>query len=204
MYSNDLKERAINLHNKGFSYRKIQDLLDVGRSTIHRWVQRHKGNIVYLLSPKPVLIDKQMLVDAVKKLVDSNKFVTIDIIRTRMSRRFNRELSYSIIRNIIVKTLKYSFKKISKKLYGCTLAGLKNKQRAFERKIKSINTNKLICIDETGIYSNYCNNYGWSPKGTSSKNFQFFVTSPQISFLWGTSLVHYTKSAPKKHSVINL
>jgi len=42
MYSNDLKIKAINLYYKLNSYRKVQELLDIGKSTVQRWVSNNK------------------------------------------------------------------------------------------------------------------------------------------------------------------
>ena len=36
IYSNDLKMKAVNLYYKLNSYRKVQELLDIGKSTIQR------------------------------------------------------------------------------------------------------------------------------------------------------------------------
>jgi transposase len=48
--------------------------------------------------------------------------------------------------------------------------------------MKKIDTNNVICIDETYIYSNYCSNYGWAKIGHP--------------------LVSYVKSNPIKYSII--
>lgn len=44
IYSNDLKMKAVNLYYKLNSYRKVQELLDIGKSTIQRWFSNNKRN----------------------------------------------------------------------------------------------------------------------------------------------------------------
>ena len=57
-------------------------------------------------------------------------------------------------------------KKINKKkFYGSKIKFNKN-IRELKKKIKNINVNDIISIDEVGFDTNICSNYGWSKKGT--------------------------------------
>src|SRR3990170_7918324 len=51
MYSKDLKEKAINLYYKFKSFRQVEHLLKIGKSTLHRWV----NNITF---SKPVKLNE--------------------------------------------------------------------------------------------------------------------------------------------------
>lgn len=147
-----------------------------GKSTINRWNLKK-------ISQKTVseqLFDIHKLnyiINFIKQLIDYNKFISIQKIQTCVFYKFNKNFSSSFIYNIIHKKLKYSYKKIHKKLYSGSLDVLNNKRQLFINNIKNININKIICIDETFIFSNYCHNYGWTKIGER--------------------LIHYTKSNPK-------
>jgi len=112
MYSNDLKLKAINLYFKIKSYRIIEKLLNIGKSTIHRWVNNINSR------KEKNIIEKQSIVLSIKSLIDKNKFITINQIKFKLSKKFNKTFSNTLIYMIIKKNLKYSYKKINKKLYG--------------------------------------------------------------------------------------
>ena len=54
-------------------------------------------------------------------------------------------------------------------------------QTKFKTNIDKIDKNKLICIDETYIHSNFTTNYAWSKRGTLA--------------------IHNKKTNPKKYSI---
>jgi len=157
MYSEDLKKRAINLYHKIKSYRTVENLLNIGKSTLQRWVVFSKK-----INDTPCIDN---IVAQIKQYLDDNKFVTLVKIQSNLLKKFNKKYSIGFIYNIIKKTLKYSYKKISNKYYNKSLDTLKQKQQLFIDTIKDIDKNKIICIDETYIHSNYTTNYGWSKIG---------------------------------------
>lgn len=181
MYSNDLKIRAINLYNQFKSYRYISKILNIGKSTINRWVIQSKNNNTNNKIIK-YKFDKDKVVVNIKKYMDNNKFITIKQIQKKLNITFKNKFSLSFIYTIIKKTLKYSYKKISKKTFGKSIKDLKNKQKQFIKETKNIDTNNIISIDETYIHSNYCYNYGWAKIGKP--------------------IEHYVKSNPIKYSII--
>lgn len=176
MYSNDLKKRAIYLYNMFKSFRYVEKLLNIGKSTIHRWVNNiHQYNEKNHIDIKNISI-------FIKKIINNNKFVTIKYIKRRIYLKFKIKLSVSYIYNYITKTLKYSYKKVNNKYYNKSVRILKQKQRQFLKNIKNININKIICIDETYFHSNNSKNYGWSKIGQR--------------------IIHYKKTNPIKYSVL--
>lgn len=174
MYSNDIKIRAITLYNKFKNYRNIAKLLDISKSTIHRWVNN--------ITQHRQINNIDFIIKFVKCVIDRNKFITIKQIVCKIKNKFNKTYSQSFIYTIIKKTLNYSFKKINNKNFNKSINDLKMKHNIFKKQIKNINTNNIICIDETYIHSNYSPNYGWSKKGTR--------------------LFHYKKSNPIKYSIL--
>jgi len=174
MYSADLKERAINLYNKIKSYRSVEKMLNIGKSTLQRWVTGTSKT-------KPVLCINN-IVSEIKKHIDGDKFITLTKIQTKLLKTFDKMYSISFIHTIITKTLKYSYKKVNKKQYNGSLIDLQQKQKLFINTVKNIDISKIICIDETYIHSNYSTNYGWSKRGEPIR--------------------HYVKSHPIKYSII--
>lgn len=216
MYSEDLKIRAIQLYVIFKSYRYVEKILSIGKSTLHRWVREQRiRNSEEIKNNKPeeitnnkkedninikkedninktstnniiqtdkIIPNNDMLVLTIKKYLDKDKFITIKIIQKKLFKKFNKTYSLTFIYTIIKKTLKYSYKKINNKLFNKSKRELKKQQNSFIKKIKNIDTNKVICIDETYMYSNYSNNYGWSKSGTQ--------------------LINHKKSNPIKYSII--
>lgn len=167
MYSKDLKSVAIRLYYKFNSFRKVANLINISKSTIHRWLnnityKKNKSNTISQIEP------------FIKKLLDNDSYITLKIIQTKIKNKFNFTYSLSFIHTFIRRKLKYSFKKVSKKLFSKNLKSLLMKQKTFHKHIK--NTNKLISIDESYIHSNYCYKYGWSPVG--QKLIKFVKTNP--------------------------
>jgi len=82
---------------------------------------------------------------------------------------------------IYIHKLKFTFKKVPKRNYT-DKNKLKLLQDAFKTKIKNIKFKDVICIDETCIYSNMINEYGWVKKDHDT--------------------LVYTKANPKKYTII--
>lgn len=162
MYSEDLRKKSIDLYFKFNSLRKVAELLDIGKSTIHRWV---KNMII------PAKMDMDNMINFIKKLIDNDKFITIRKIRDEILKISKKMYSLSFIYTIVKKKLNYSYKKVSNKLYS-NIEILKEKREKFIKKIRRINKNKIISIDETYLYSNHSKNYGWNKRGERLFNYK--------------------------------
>lgn len=172
MYSKDLKKRAIDMYNKFKNYRLVEKLLNIGKSTIHRWV-----NNIYFKKPTK---DITNIIKYIKSLLHSNNYLTIKQVKDNVNEKFKCVYSKSFIYNIITNKLNYSYKKVSKKIYSKNINNLIKLQKKFKKSIK--NYNNIIAIDETYMYSNNSPNYGWAIRG-----------KPLIKFI---------KSNPVKYSII--
>jgi putative transposase len=160
MYSADLKERAINLYNRLKSYRKVMDLLNIGKSTIQRWAcDIHCENRLDVFDLLPVI-------EFIKTLIDNDPFITLIKIVKQLHKKFKREYSKTFVHTIIHKRLNYSYKKTTRKLYNKSIGDLTDKQKMFIENIKNIDENKIICIDETYLHTNYTKRYGWCHRGS--------------------------------------
>jgi putative transposase len=159
MYSGDLRKVAIKLYNKFHNFRYVSSLINVGKSTIHRWVNG--------ISNKRIIDNHNfdLIIGHIKEIIDNDSFVTLLKIKESIKNKLGFQLSISYIHAIIKNTLKYSYKKITKRFIPKKSIRLADKQRAFKKTIKKINLNDVVCIDETGFYSNYVPNYGWAAIG---------------------------------------
>lgn len=176
MYSTDLKLRAIELYKKFNSYRYIENLLKIGKSTVHRWV----NNINNISNKK--LVDINKLVEFIHKLLLKDSFITLLTIKNKIFDKFKQSFSLSFIHTIIIKKLKFSYKKVNHKLFHKSIDDLFLKQKQFLENIKSVNKDNIICIDETYIHSNYFTSYGWCQRNKR--------------------LMHFKKSNPIKYSML--
>ena len=162
MYSKDIKQIAIQLYYKLKNLRKVENFLNIGKSTVHRWLHNNS------YSQKKQYFN---LNPFIKFLIDTNIFIRIKDIKNEIFNKFNISLSITSIRNIIVHSLNYSFKKINKKSYCSSIEKLVSLQNDFKNKIKFIDQNKIISIDETYISNNIFNNYSWSLRGSRCEYF---------------------------------
>ena len=174
MYSLDLKKVAINLYNNYNSLRKVAKLLNIGKSTIHRWINNLSNN------KKKINIDN--IIAFIHQCINKNKFIKMKDIQRKIHNKFQRKLSLSFIYCIITKKIKYTYKKVNNKFYNKSIKDLHKKQKEFEKKLKTINTNNIICIDETYVHVNVTPAYGWAKIGER--------------------LTEYKKCNPIKYSII--
>ena len=174
MYSKDLKQKAINLYKKLNSIRLVANLLEIGKSTIHRWIT--------LGDSKKEKVNYDHICSFIKNILNKNKFIRLKDLQYKIIKKFNHKYSLSFIYTLIRKKLQYSYKKVNNKLYSNSIDNLQIKQKEFKDTIKNINIDKIISIDETYIYSNHSLIYGWNKTGER--------------------LIHYKKSNPVKYSII--
>jgi len=99
-----------------------------------------------------------------------NSTISCKIIRELIYKKYKKILSKSLIYTIITRSIKYSYKKINKKIYSKNIHDLIHTQKIFSDKIKKINKNNIICVDETYIHSNCISNRGWGKKVVILKN----------------------------------
>lgn len=180
MYSTDLKERAISLYYKLKSYRRASYFINVSKSTIQRWVCEYEN--------KNIIVDEKSLdnfddiANFIKNLFKKDKFITITQITEKINKKFNKNISRTLIYLIIKKKLNYSYKKVTDRLKPKNKTKLTYLIKKFQKDLKSIDKNKIICIDETYLQSNIHPNYAWGLKGKE--------------------IIHKTKSNPQKLSII--
>jgi len=174
MYSNDLKDKTIMLYNKINSFRKTEMLINISKSTIHRW----KNNISSKKAKPTINLD--LIRPFVCKVLNKNTFITIKELKTKIYTKFKIKLSATFLYLYITKTLKFSYKKVNKKLCNGNIKKLEKLKKKFKKNLPDYKN--IVCIDETYFYDNSTKNYGWS--------------------LCGSRLRHIGKVKKTKYSVI--
>jgi len=164
-YSYDLKVKTIKLYSKlNYSIRKIAKILEIGKSTIYRWIQdlkkkclssnhNYKGR-TKILSPiqskqvvNHVISKKIITLDELQKWVFN--FLKLKISKSTLSRLLKREnISYKQVRRVTIKkdTLQL--------------------QKKFRDQIKTKNFSEIICLDEVGFQLSMKPIKGWSKKNS--------------------------------------
>jgi len=162
MYSLDLKDRAVKMYYAIGSFRKVAKLLNIGKSTLQRWTIDNKT-----VTENDNIVENSVdnIDSFIKKCMDDNKRITLAKIRSKIIKKFNKQMSLSTIHGIVHKNLGYSYKKINKKYFYGSLDALKVKQTQFINTVNNIDKNKIIAIDETYLHSNFTTDYGWSKVG---------------------------------------
>jgi len=153
MFATALHGVARRLQQKGFSIRKIAELINATKSTIHRWVRE----ITKARHPKA----RQQHV-AFRSFVDSNPFQTLTSYRQAMVDNGDEPVSKTTISRWM-KDMGYK----KRRTYpgGVNTPALLTKRHEFTAMAKTLNQNDVVCVDETSWYHTPVARYGWRPKG---------------------------------------
>jgi len=174
MHSEQIKKIAIKLYYKFNSYRKVASILEISKSIIHYWI-----NYEYV-SIKNNTNDINKITKFIKEALINDSYITTIKLKHSLFSKKGITVSKSLIYNIIVNKLNYSYKKVSNKMYNKNITNLLKQKKIFKKAHKKYKN--IICIDETYVHSNIFYKYGWSPKGNR--------------------LIHYSKTNPIKYSII--
>lgn len=157
MYSDDLRIRAIKLYLlQDYTYRGIERLIDIGKSTIHRWV---KNSPLVQRKERRRLIEKQCLA-SMKLYISQHPFCTCDSLKEFVKTKLGIKVSRQTIHSTI-KRLKFSLKHPSK---VPNTQDLDSKRRAWALKNSKIHQNS-VAIDETAFYVDCQPTKGYAPVG---------------------------------------
>ena len=160
-YSLDLKIRMINYYNNNNnSLRYIETNFGISKSTLHRWVNNIDNKKENQLNKYKSNI---LIIEFIKRSLDHNPFQTLDILNLKIFNKFKVSLSKSTISNYL-KIIGYSKKKIIKRLYTKSLKDHILNRKIIKKKLKKLNKDNIICIDESGITRNLYGNSGWCKK----------------------------------------
>ena len=146
--------------NNTYSIRDVANIFKIGKSTIHRWISGVKIELKEKSKKENITC---VIKNEIKNEIKTNPFLTIFELTKIINSKCKVNISKSGI-YIHMKSLNLVFKK-TKKMICKNEQEIKEKQKKFKKDIKKIKLKDIICLDETGIYSNIHNNYGWIEKG---------------------------------------
>jgi len=153
MYSKYLRHVVINYYYQVHSFRTVSNIFKVSKSTIHRWVNGY--------SPKPRTSKFLCLQENIHETITNDPFLTLYQLRELFQKK-NHVISISSLSRIL-KKLKLTYKRVTKKFYYKSKESLFSKQKQYIESISNVNHDKILSIDETYFYNTTNHNYGWCP-----------------------------------------
>ena len=153
MYSKYLRHVVINYYYQVHSFRTVSNIFKVSKSTIHRWVNGY--------SPKPRTSKFLCLQENIHETITNDPFLTLYQLRELFQKK-NHVISISSLSRIL-KKLKLTYKRVTKKFYYKSKESLFSKQKQYIESISNVNHDKILSIDETYFYNTTNHNYRWCP-----------------------------------------
>ena len=160
-YSFDLKIRMINYYNSTKeSLRHISKNFDISKSSLHRWIN---NKYIIKTEKKTEYKIRANILGFLKRSLDHNPFQNLYMLKNKIFIKYDLEVSKSTLSNYL-KIIGYSKKKITRRLYGKSLKEQTLNRKNMKKKLKKINNNDIICIDESGIHRELYAKHGWCKK----------------------------------------
>ena len=159
MYDYDLRAVAVRLRSeRGYSFRKISDLLGVSKSTIHRWMSNSS-----VKAPRTKISLMKLYGEFIGELLSENPSYRLKDLRDQISKKYNRTISLSSVCRCI-RLLGLSYKKSTFQQYT-KWDKLRLAREEFNRQLTQIPKNRIVCLDESYFYERLCRSYGYSSVG---------------------------------------
>ena len=158
---------VMTLHSTGVSKRKISKDTNIPRSTVIRWIKLYKDDFKKMI-PQIIKthgkVKKKININIehaeyIKKLYKDNPFHNRQFIKTALFDKFN--VNYGLRKlHIIIKNMGYTYKKVKFQTIKNAnyVDELSNQRRLFTDKIKKLDIDKIISIDESGFNTFYKKN----------------------------------------------
>jgi transposase len=146
---------ALRAYERLKSFRRVQDLLGVSKSSIQRW---HKATPSQQLQRTARKMHSTAL-RAIQSAIDRNGFITAEALRSHVQAHLHLKLSSSCIR-FWMRRLGYTRKKAQRVV---TRPDLAEKRELFAReRQRDWNTDNVVSIDESAIYFDMRPSYGYA------------------------------------------
>jgi transposase len=178
MPSIDLMAHISISHFHGLSFRQIESILNIPKSTAQRWYA-YCHDFITNSNESKVIIDKITkykkstetnitntnisILNYIKKSLSIQPFQTIRILQNKIHKIFNINITEKNISHYI-KLSGFSKKKITKRIYNIkNLKEHKLIRKKFKTKVKKLikKKKKIICLDESGINRNLYSSSGY-------------------------------------------
>lgn len=155
-----------NLINKKFSINEILTIFNISNGSLYHWLKLYKSNKLHI---KPIYKrTNNKITSVIKCYIRFYVLKRIDfrykLLIKNIYKKFQVKISKSSIYAILGK-MNITRKKVKKRKVYKNTSNLNNKIKQLRKKIKHINKDNIICIDESSFDTNICNDYGWSKKG---------------------------------------
>lgn len=168
-YSYDLKNKIIQLHlQHNYSVLNLSNLFNISKSSIYNWITLYNSNNL-LINKKNYIknnsIFRNIIIRSIIKIYISNdsNFMYHKLISFIYDKTFihvSKSTLYDIIHD-----LNFTKKIVKLKKYHISKNKTINNISHLQNKIKPINQNNIISIDEISFDTNIINNKAWSLKG---------------------------------------
>lgn len=193
-YSIDLRNSVLRyLLNKpiNITIKEIATMFNVNRSTIYRWILLKKNNRLVPLKLRKKKINIRIKFFIRDYVIKKTNFCYKSLLKL-LKNKFNLEIS----KTLLYKTLK-ELKISRKKIYNKPIYSNKHKRnreiKELRNKLKNVNVNDIISIDETSIDTHISHNYGWSKKGIKITNIKrnLYKRYTIICAISNKKIIHY-------------
>ncbi|WP_341792515.1 IS630 family transposase [Rickettsia endosymbiont of Gonocerus acuteangulatus] len=176
-YSYDLRIRVIKSLTDGKTIKETSEIYSISRKTIIEWkkLKKQTGDVKaksgYHTGHRRIIRD----IEGFKKFIELN----FDKTTMELANNWSQKVSASTISRLLNK-LGYSYKKTF--LHPKRDIGLRNE---FILKLKTIDKQDLVFIDESGIEDNSCREHGWSIIGQRCYGEKVYQHKSRISMIAG-------------------
>ena len=161
-YSLDLRVRLANYYKKSNkSIRNIASDFDVSKSSLQRWATDESLDLKEVdESIQLYNEDKVKMLQFLKRSLDQNPFQNLEMLKERIAKKFSFYCTTKTVSNYL-KIIGYSKKKIVRRLYNKTLKEHMLDRKNMKKRLKKINKDDIICIDECGVNGEIYAKHGW-------------------------------------------
>lgn len=165
----DYKRAAVNYYLQHKSYRKTCEIFVCEKSSLQRWVERHRdtGNVrrdpydMTHRGSKLTVEMKEMLRTELRKKATLTLFDLVQMIKDKYGVEVHHTTIYRAVHD-----LKFTRKRVRSRYYPeKKVEHEQDHLKAFYNKVQRYDMDKLISIDETSIYLNMHPSYGRNYKG---------------------------------------
>ncbi|EER21259.1 MULTISPECIES: IS630 family transposase [spotted fever group] len=176
-YSYDLRKGVIQYIESGKRIIEASQVFNISRKVIYDWkkLKKETGDVQLKTGYQKGHSHKITDMEGFKKFLESNK----DKSSRELAILYPSKVSARTIINMIRK-VGYSYKKTF--LHPKRNHKLRNE---FIEKITTIDKDKLVFLDESGIEDNACREHGWSPKGERCYGEKVYQHKHRISMIAG-------------------
>jgi len=167
-YSTDFKLVAVKLYLKLNSIRKVSNLVNCSKSSLHRWLERYFeiGSVERKEYKEPKSIITKEILLFITKEIKSNPAIILSKIKKHIYKNFNIEVSKSYLFYIIKYKLNITYKQLRLKYYPeKKLQSYKDDKINYYNELLDVGKRNIIAIDETGFYLSMNKNFGRCDKG---------------------------------------